>query len=972
MGGLGYPRLSDDINSAKYSIQQRHTLAGGLVSANIDTLLCNGVAQSAQTPLAANGIIVHPREKLSSTCWANSLIHFAAAGDLFLCRQGFILEQSPSSTIISASMPEARTQPWRYVYDRQISQLGDLYSYQPGSLPIWHDFSKTLGRALSELQIGDPPSEPVHLRSKQFWLPSPDANIASNTIIEILGFTQDDPPLLNIRSLVTNNAGRVTRLQTMRPPSSTPLMGGSFKISLPSMQALGSFPSRVYLDPPPKGSTYREVGFISAPTSYTLHIPSILPNWLPQDVMLLISTLGPFSIFTDGSWSPSGPSWSHITDNSPIFLGAVGIAIISDLPTWRELPIITLQIINGQELESLSAYSMEVLGILVGLSLASQIPLPEVTILSDCQSAVKKLHKLRHQVTIRSKTRDASLQAASISHWNSLDNAKIKWIQGHPEREEPDASSWTREMWGNHLSDRVAAGELNCTTVYQYQNLYSNLLYLTPLPPMDALSLTQHLVPSNEWYFGNSKRQLISPSVMDRIHHRRLGKYLADRDKERFERAHLPPKWQHYNMRLAAKMWKMAASPALRNMKNRLIFDKHCHPGNMSKKIKDPVLYTIASKCPFCLCPDSASHWSVECVALPRSVGIRNKAIDHIRSLVAATSAEHTDNAYKSSICMLRDDFLSFLIGTRKSPEVWMGLWTSEQLSQFETHVFYPRILKAVLRKLFLVIGSILSDTIILLWQSRQLGEVELAAENSKNPIPNYVAPPYLFQPPNPDLLPHSNDELTAINVSASAPAYTPPVKVSLYKTTRRLKLTSPIAVVPTETTTVLTEEIVLGTSSSTLTLLVSSPSLVTAPLASALSVPSLPTPPISQSHDIDIPLIAQRDLELLTSPSTPINVLLSIPSTNSVVTPKISQFSLPASSCPPQPLQKTSYKRSKTGDSFDIIGAFASDQSNQARPHRSSPCVSPPVALPPLGETLVSSARMKTCQSPVRGHDPG
>jgi len=37
----------------------------------------------------------------------------------------------------------------------------------------------------------------------------------------------------------------------------------------------------------------------------------------------------------------------------------------------------------------------------------------------------------------------------------------------------------------------------------------------------------------------------------------------------------------------------------------------------------------------------------------------------------------------------------------------------------------------------------LLSDTIISLWQSRQVAELELAEENAKAPIPYYVAPPF-------------------------------------------------------------------------------------------------------------------------------------------------------------------------------------------------------------------------------------
>jgi len=70
--------------------------------------------------------------------------------------------------------------------------------------------------------------------------------------------------------------------------------------------------------------------------------------------------------------------------------------------------------------------------------------------------------------------------------------------------------------------------------------------------------------------------------MLDDTYSKRLTKYLTDRDKERHTRASLPPKWQYYNMPLAAKLWGISTSSTQRYQKNSLIFDKH-----MAKKLKD-------------------------------------------------------------------------------------------------------------------------------------------------------------------------------------------------------------------------------------------------------------------------------------------------------------------------------------------------------------------------------------------------
>ena len=167
-----------------------------------------------------------------------------------------------------------------------------------------------------------------------------------------------------------------------------PLMGGATGLSLSPTEALGLTPSRIYLNP--LSNSYRQIGFISSPTTYTVPIPCSLlqedpplvesgpvpdpPHWLPLEDLKYLASHGPISIYSDGSWSPRGSSWPHIVRTSPPYAGSVGLAIVSNTPEWKDLPIITVPIINGQNMEALSAYSMEVLGILTALSISSGVP----------------------------------------------------------------------------------------------------------------------------------------------------------------------------------------------------------------------------------------------------------------------------------------------------------------------------------------------------------------------------------------------------------------------------------------------------------------------------------------------------------------------------------------------------------------------------------------------------------------------
>ena len=95
----------------------------------------------------------------------------------------------------------------------------------------------------------------------------------------------------------------------MLPPDSDKLRGGASTTSLPALQLFGMAPSRIYLNPQVKGGRYKQVGFISAPTAYQLPPSNTVPiaPWLPSALLLAVPELGPFSIFTYGSWSPTGP-----------------------------------------------------------------------------------------------------------------------------------------------------------------------------------------------------------------------------------------------------------------------------------------------------------------------------------------------------------------------------------------------------------------------------------------------------------------------------------------------------------------------------------------------------------------------------------------------------------------------------------------------------------------------------------------
>ena len=163
-------------------------------------------------------------------------------------------------------------------------------------------------------------------------------------------------------------------------------------------------------------------------------------------------------------------------------------------------------------------------------------------IYSDCESAIKSILNLAMgRKRIRSTTREASMLSAAVLLLQNQDTI-LRWTKGHPERVDPDADYWSTEMWGNHLSDRAAAGVFWGDIDYQYAGLASNLLSIRSFPTLDALDLSSRLAPRASWLLSNCKGQLRSESILEAVQSARLLKYINTKVTYRTERG-LTPKW---------------------------------------------------------------------------------------------------------------------------------------------------------------------------------------------------------------------------------------------------------------------------------------------------------------------------------------------------------------------------------------------------------------------------------------------
>jgi len=116
-------------------------------------------------------------------------------------------------------------------------------------------------------------------------------------------------------------------------------------------------------------------------------------------------------------------------------------------------------------------------------------------IYSDCQSAVDHLNKLlKSPSPLKATITDSFLLSACLYYLNSL-TLHLQWIPGHPEPSVSDEVLWSREMWGNHLADRAAAGSLAFFSEYIYKNIYDNILFITALPTVVSPTISSSLSP---------------------------------------------------------------------------------------------------------------------------------------------------------------------------------------------------------------------------------------------------------------------------------------------------------------------------------------------------------------------------------------------------------------------------------------------------------------------------------------------
>ena len=185
-------------------------------------------------------------------------------------------------------------------------------------------------------------------------------------------------------------------------------------------------------------------------------------------------------IYTDGEWSNPGSDPINfifrIPDQASIKASSA-IVLMSQSENWLEEGNTTaIRLVGGNDINAKHAFVTELLGINCALSICHHRNAHNVDIRTDCLSVKKilgnpgKLRKLTNKPElglIQSALDDIYKLTPCITH-----------VKAHT-GEDLAQALWTRDIWGNHIADRVAAGDyvyLNSIGVTVKELHYSVLL----------------------------------------------------------------------------------------------------------------------------------------------------------------------------------------------------------------------------------------------------------------------------------------------------------------------------------------------------------------------------------------------------------------------------------------------------------------------------------------------------------------
>jgi hypothetical protein len=174
-------------------------------------------------------------------------------------------------------------------------------------------------------------------------------------------------------------------------------------------------------------------------------------------------------------------------------------------------------------------------------------------------------------------------------------------IKGHPERLQPDSSTWTRYQWGNHLADRF------CTSPNFEQEAILQQFPQARTYTLQTTIIDRHVESNLPFIIKCNGRPIMQP-LMAYAHRNAINRYLTQRTLYHPE----DTRWLHYQLRFSARIWSIPTRHASQNIQSvRIIYDNYLHEANALKHNVSPTI--VPARCIFCNELPSEGHLAFHC-----------------------------------------------------------------------------------------------------------------------------------------------------------------------------------------------------------------------------------------------------------------------------------------------------------------------------------------------------------------------
>jgi len=671
VGGMGIPRLSDQINVDKWAMMVRCIYSDAATSTATLGIL-NRCLRMGQTDTDTGcEATVQPT---NIPHHMTRLLELKEESGYYLRRSGAFTEGTPSQSINELPLPDTKGLRTKLV-DYRITTLADLMiigiAGNSWNIQLCQQFP-----TIVPLLPSCPQGARI-LRPGQYWASSYYGG-QEGRIVEIMGVYRN---IINGRSwlpAIPSNTWPSVNRQRNRLSWVTPMLPFDSRGAGATEQfnVVDFFSGQLMLvqlsEEVPKlrkvdgkdircvARAIRSCHFEDPPqlTGETVNVGSPLltqwESWIEQRESNLVE------VFTDGALRYRNSVATTVLEQptalrQPVFVQGGILFHFGHQSQLLASDNITITVEQGLEVELLSPSSIELYTILLAVRLMKHSRLHGV-IHTDFVEATK----ISSRSNLRNLGRKANLPIYEtiVALLEQTPTIRIQHVKAHGPIK--GKSSWTREQFGNYYADRIAKG-------IEEDIAYNHLRW--PVPELETLVMS-----TSKWHWITKERHLLLEPIGSLIQHKTLNTYLLDRDIYRLKRGD-NEKWQQAHLGYISDVWKPRTMKLskLATM-SRILWDKGWHGGNRAKSTcpmnSEPADWI---GCGDCGLPDSQSHWIRECME-ETTRAIRAEAKEQARDQLEAIQTSKGSKTLRDEIFNACSNLVEAAFNGEGGEQIWLGI----------------------------------------------------------------------------------------------------------------------------------------------------------------------------------------------------------------------------------------------------------------------------------------------------------